>query len=130
MKKLAAVFALGMLFVSGCALHVTEESYARAGRGEYVLKYPGFNASKEAMRNNIILALQSRGWVIESKDLPIKARLKKIRQEAVASFDVSGDEIVVDTKGSVVDGSRPYVPNRYVENVIVSVRKFLMKNGG
>lgn len=128
MKKnisLAMIAALALLFSSGCALVIDEDNYAMAARGDYTLKYTGFDASKDSLHAKTIMALQDRGWTIESSGNPIKAKIEKLRQKAVASFTVEKNAITVDTKGSMVDGNKAYVPKRYVDNVMASVRKYL-----
>ena len=118
---------LSLIVLSGCAFYVSEDSYARAARNEYVMKFSAFDASKSILRSKVLRALEDRGWIVESDGDPIKAKLYEIRQTAVASFSVSDNSISVDTKGSMVDGNKPYVPVRYVNNVIASVRKYLDK---
>ncbi len=125
--NITLIFCLISL-VSGCALYVSEESYAMAGRNEYVLKYPGLEASKDSLHSKTLQALQSRGWYIENSGNPIKAKLTEVRQTAIASFSVSDNMVEVDTKGSMVDGNKPYVPKRYVDNVMASVRKLLSQS--
>lgn len=124
--NIALLFCLFAL-TSGCALYVSEESYAMAGRNEYVLKYPGLDASKDSLHSKVLQALQERGWYIESDGTPIKAKLTEMRQTAIASFTVSDNRVEVDTKGSVVDGNKPYVPKRYVDNVMATVRNLLKR---
>lgn len=125
LNKISAVLLAGTFLLSGCALYVSEDSYAMAARNEYTLKYFGLEASKETLRNKTFQALQDRGWIVESDGNPIKAKLIEMRQTAVASFNISDNSIYVDTKGSMVDGNKPYVPKRYVDNVIASVRSLL-----
>ncbi len=127
MKNYLSIALLSCLFVlaSGCALYVSEDSYAMAGRNEYVLKYPGLEASKDSLHSKVLQALQRRGWYIESDGNPIKAKLTEIRQTAIASFNISDNRVEVDTKGSMVDGNKPYVPKRYVDNVMATVRDLL-----
>ncbi len=125
-KKISTLLAVcALMLSSGCALYVSENSYAMAARGEYVLRYPGLNASKDTLHADVLKALQDRGWCIESTGNPIKANLIDMRQSAVGSFTVENNSITVDTKGSMVDGNKPYVPKRYVDNVLASVRKYL-----
>ena len=119
MKNYLSIALLSCLFVlaSGCALYVSEDSYAMAGRNEYV--------PKDSLHSKVLQALQRRGWYIESDGNPIKAKLTEIRQTAIASFNVSDNRVEVDTKGSMVDGNKPYVPKRYVDNVMATVRDLL-----
>ena len=88
MKNYLSIALLSCLFVlaSGCALYVSEDSYAMAGRNEYVLKYPGLEASKDSIHSKVLQALQRRGWYIESDGNPIKAKLTEIRQTAIADM--------------------------------------------
>lgn len=115
--------AAAALATASCAVVISDESYAMASRGETVQTYKGFNSSKEALHSATLMALQERGWTIIDSGNPIKARLKKLRQEANVSIEVKANELVVDTKGSLVDGSKAYVPVRYLNNLILTIRK-------
>lgn len=125
MLKFASLLFVSTLMLSGCALYVPEEDYAMAARNEYVLKYSGLEASKDSLHSKTLQALQERRWIIEDDGNPIKAKIVGLRKTTVASFDVSQNAISVDTKGSMVDGNKPFVPKRYVDNVMASVRKLL-----
>ena len=111
------------ILLAAAAVVISDESYAMASRGETVQTYKGFNSSKEALHSATLMALQERGWTIIDSGNPIKARLKKLRQEANVSIEVKANELVVDTKGSLVDGSKAYVPVRYLNNLILTIRK-------
>lgn len=125
MKKLLPkiLLAAAALATASCAVVISDESYAMASRGETVQTYKGFNSSKEALHSATLMALQERGWTIVDSGNPIKARLKKLRQEANVSIEVKANELVVDTKGSLVDGSKAYVPVRYLNNLVLTIRK-------
>ena len=107
MKKVfpKILLAAAALATASCAVVISDESYAMASRGETVQTYKGFNSSKEALHSATLMALQERGWTIIDSGNPIKARLKKLRQ------------------GSLVDGSKAYVPVRYLNNLILTIRK-------
>lgn len=124
-RSVVLLAVCAMVSLSGCALYVSGDSYAMAARNEYTLKYSGLDATKEKLHSKVLQALQDRGWTIESDGYPVKAKLVQIRQSAVASFSFADNVITVDTKGSMVDGNKPYVPRRYVDNVLASVRKYL-----
>lgn len=125
MKKVfpKILLAAAALATASCAVVISDESYAMASRGETVQTYKGFNSSKEALHSATLMALQERGWTIIDSGNPIKARLKKLRQEANVSIEVKANELIVDTKGSLVDGSKAYVPVRYLNNLILTIRK-------
>ena len=74
-----------------------------------------------------MLALAERGWIVTDTKDPIKARLSELRQEARISIKVKGDTLVVDTKGSLVDGNKAYVPLRYLNYLMSSVRKNVLR---
>ena len=98
-----------------------------ATRGETVQSYSGFGCSESALRNATLLALAERGWIVTDTKDPIKARLSELRQEARISIKVKGDTLVVDTKGSLVDGNKAYVPLRYLNYLMSSVRKNVLR---
>lgn len=125
MKKYLSIFTsfLTLVALSGCALYfIMQRGFQR---NEHVMNFSEFEASKSSLHNKILRALEDRSWVVESNGNPIKAKLYELGQTAVASFTVSDNSVSVDTKGSMVDGNKPYVPVRYVDNVIASVRKYL-----
>ncbi len=125
-NKIITIFVtIAIALTAGCSLYVSEDSYARAARGDFTLSYAGFEASKDSLHQKTLRALQDRGWTIESDGLPIKAKLHQLRQSACASFEISNNTISVNTKGSLVDNETPYVPKRYVDNVMASVRKYI-----
>ena len=95
-----------------------------ASQGETVMEYGGFGTDKNMLRNATLLALQQRGWTVTDTNNPIQARIDEIRQHPRLSIDVqSGDKIVIDTKGSLVDGDKAYVPMRYLGYLMESIRK-------
>lgn len=126
MLKFASALLVSALVLSGCALYVPEEDYAMAARNEYTLKYSGLEASKDSLHSKVLQALQERKWIVENDGNPIKAKISGMRKTTVASFDISNNAVSVDTKGSVVDGNKPFVPKRYVDNVMATVRKLLV----
>lgn len=128
MKKLSAILiAAFALFAAACSTIISDESYAMATRGETVQTYSGFGCSESALRNATLLALAERGWIVTDSKDPIKARLSELRQEARISIKVKGDTLSVDTKGSLVDGNKAYVPLRYLNYLIASVRKNVLR---
>ncbi len=130
MKKIITLvsFSLFALLFSACSTIISDESYAKATRGETVLEYGGFSCSKEALKNAVMLSLQERGWTIVDSNNPIKAQLVEFpRQNAKISIDVQKGKLVIDTKGSLVDGNKAYVPLRYLDYLLVSVRKHVMQ---
>ena len=68
----------------------------------------------------------SNGVVTDTNN-PIKARLSELRQEARISIQVKSGVLVVDTKGSLVDGNKAYVPLRYLNYLMASVRKNVLR---
>ena len=119
------LLVLTSLVLSACAFYVDEDSYAMAAQGQTSLTYSFAGADKALLQKAVVMALQERGWIVESNANPVKAKLDKGRHNAVASFAVSDNSIVVDTKGSMVDGNKPYVPKRYVDFVLKSVRSIV-----
>lgn len=124
-KLISAICLAGALFCAcGCSTYVSSESYAMASQGETVMEYGGFGTDKNMLRNATLLALQQRGWTVTDTNNPIQARIDEIRQHPRLSIDVqSGDKIVIDTKGSLVDGDKAYVPVRYLGYLMESIRK-------
>ncbi len=118
-----AASVLGM--VSGCAVYVPNEDYTMAATGNTTLKFSGFDSSKDDLQKAMLLALQQRGWALESDGNPIKAKFLGTRQTAKVSITVEKGSISIDTKGSMVDGNKPYVPSRYIDYLMSSVRKNL-----
>lgn len=94
-----------------------------ATRGDIVQTYSNFGCSEPVLRNATLLALQQCDWLITDMNNPIKAQLSKLRQEARISINIKGDKLVVDTKGSLVDGNKAYVPLRYLNYLMSSIRK-------
>lgn len=128
MRKIYAILiASAALLAASCSTIISDESYAMATRGETVQTFSGFGCSEAVLRNATLLALQERGWVVTDTNNPIKARLSKLRQEARISIQVKSGVLVVDTKGSLVDGNKAYVPLRYLEYLMASVRKNVLR---
>ena len=128
MKKIYVILiASAALLAASCSTIISDESYAMATRGETVQTYSGFGCSEAVLRNATLLALQERGWVVTDTNNPIKARLSELRQEARISIQVKSGVLVVDTKGSLVDGNKAYVPLRYLNYLMASVRKNVLR---
>ena len=119
------LLVLTSLVLSACAFYIDEDSYSMAAQGQYTLTYSFAGANKDALQKATVMALQDRGWIVESDANPVKAKLDRGRHNAVASFTISDNSISVDTKGSMVDGNKPYVPKRYVDFVMKSVRSIV-----
>ena len=126
-KIYAILIASAALLAASCSTIISDESYAMATRGETVQTYSGFGCSEAVLRNATLLALQERGWVVTDTNNPIKARLSELRQEARISIQVKSGVLVVDTKGSLVDGNKAYVPLRYLNYLMASVRKNVLR---
>ncbi len=125
MKKVLSyvLLVLSALTFSACATIISDESYKLAATGQTMVKYENFECSKETLRRATVFALQDRGWSITDNGNPIKARLNKLRQDARLSIDVKEGALWIETKGSLVDGSKAYVPVRYLNNLLVTIRK-------
>lgn len=119
------LFAIASLMLSACAFYIDQDSYEMAAQGKHTLTYSFAGADKALLQKATVMALQDRGWIVESDANPVKAKLDKGRHNAVASFAISDNSIVVDTSGSMVDGNKPYVPKRYVDFVMKSVRSIV-----
>ncbi len=114
---------LSAVVFSACATIISDESYQLAATGQTMVKYENFACSKETLKRATIYALQDRGWTISDGGNPIKARLNKLRQDARLSIQVKEGALWIETKGSLVDGTKAYVPVRYLNNLLVSIRK-------
>ena len=125
MKKVFAyiISVISILTFSACAVIISDESYSMAVHGQTMMKYENFNCSQETLRNATLLALEERGWIITDKNNPIKARLTKLRQDARLAIDVRPNSLWIETKGSLVDGNKAYVPISYLNNLLLSIRK-------
>ena len=125
MKKLIIyiLLAISTLSFSACSTIISDESYNMAITGQTVLKFGAFDCSTEKLRSATLIALADRGWTVTNTN-PIQARLKMLRQDARISIQINNDSSLwVDTKGSLVDGNKAYVPISYVNNLILSIRK-------
>ena len=117
------ISVISILTFSACAVIISDESYSMAVHGQTMTKYENFNCSQETLRNATLLALEERGWIITDKNNPIKARLTKLRQDARLAIDVRPNSLWIETKGSLVDGNKAYVPISYLNNLLLSIRK-------
>ena len=90
---------------------------------------PGLVVPKPSFATRLCLLSKSAagGWVVTDTNNPIKARLSELRQEARISIQVKSGVLVVDTKGSLVDGNKAYVPLRYLNYLMASVRKNVLR---
>ena len=97
----AAVAALAVAaFQTGCSTTTTRNSHAMAAQGNTKLTYDGFASNKTALKSAVVLALQQRKWTVVS----------------------AGDPVVAE-----INHGNPYVPIRYVDMLMKTVRRNLGK---
>ena len=126
MKKLlytaAAALMLASLFVqAGCSTTTRENSEAMAQKGQTTLAYQGIPGDKNDIKKAVLLSLGRRNWNIVSDGDPIVAQISNRGQNAKLSIEISDGKIVFETKGSNI-GGQPYVPIRYVDMLMKTVR--------
>lgn len=121
------ISACAVALLGACSTYINGESYALATQGHTQMEYSGFGCDQNTLRNATLLALSQRGWTTTDTNNPIQARISGMRQDARLSIDVQNDKLVIDTKGSLVDGNKAYVPMRYLNYLIMSVRENVLK---
>ncbi len=131
MKKTLCIFAATAALVlaafqTGCSTTTTRNSHAMAAQGNTKLTYDGFASNKTALKSAVVLALQQRKWTVVSAGDPVVAEINHGGQNAKVSVETSDGKIVFETKGSNIDGN-PYVPIRYVDMLMKTVRRNLGK---
>lgn len=95
-----------------------------AQAGQTQLAFQNLGASKASVRDALLTSLTLRKWSVLSDGDPIVAQISHGGQLAKISAAVSDGGIVFETKGSNINGS-PYVPIRYVDMLMKTVRKNL-----
>lgn len=118
-----AVAAAGLLIaLPACNTSTTDQSYEMAERGHTRLEYSGFFIPDAKLRECVLAALAERHWIVSEASGTIKARIERGEQMAVAAIDVKDGVVSIETKGSKISGT-PYVPMRYIDFLMKSVRK-------
>ena len=126
MKNILLYIASLLLILSTSACSsvvISNESYNMAIQGQTVLKYEGFNCSYETLKSATLLALEDRGWIVTNSNNPIQARITRLRVDARLSIQIKQNALWFETKGSLVDGNKAFVPIDYVNNLMLSIRK-------
>ncbi len=120
---LASVLCLG---VGACSTTTTSTSYNMAKQNQYVLRYEMGGKDAQAVKNAVISSLKARKWNVVSAEFPIKAQIDNRGQSAVVSITYENGILLVDTKGSTING-KSYVPIRYVDFLMKTVNKTLLR---
>lgn len=97
-----------------------------AAQGNTKLSYDGFMSDKATLKSAVVRSLQLRKWTVVSAGDPVVAEINHGGQNAKLSVDISDGKIVFETKGSNIDG-KPYVPIRYVDMLMKTVRNNIGK---
>lgn len=121
---LAALALAGVVFTSGCSTTTRRTGEQMAQAGQTQLAFQNLSASKASVRDALLTSLTLRKWSVLSDGDPIVAQISHGGQLAKISAAVSDGGIVFETKGSNINGS-PYVPIRYVDMLMKTVRKNL-----
>lgn len=118
---MATLALAGVVFTSGCSTTTRRTGEQMAQAGQTQLAFKNLGASKASVRDALLTSLSLRKWNILSDGDPIVAQISHGGQLAKISATVSDGAIVFETKGSNIGGS-PYVPIRYVDMLMKTVR--------
>lgn len=118
---MATLALAGVVFTSGCSTTTRRTGEQMAQAGQTQLAFKNLGASKASVRDSLLTSLSLRKWNILSDGDPIVAQISHGGQLAKISATVSDGSIVFETKGSNIGGS-PYVPIRYVDMLMKTVR--------
>ena len=128
MKKSVILFLVvsltSILFTSACSTSTTTTGYTMAKNNQTVLTYYTMGKNSETVKDAILYALTMRKWTILNYNYPITAQLNHRGQFAKLSITYADNKIVIETKGSTIDGEA-YVPIRFVDFLIKTVYKKL-----
>lgn len=128
MKTIKILFSVMLtsflLMTASCTTTTTDNSYKMAEAGHTVLTYSALDKDANAVKRAMLMALQGRHWVITNSEYPITAHLNHRGQSAKISVSYSNGNILVETKGSTIDGKK-YVPIRYIDFLMKSAYKYL-----
>lgn len=119
---LASALCLG---VCACSTTTTSTGYNMAKQNQYVLRYEMGGKDAQAVKNAVVSSLRARKWNVISAEYPIKAKIDNRGQSAVVSITYENGVLLIDTKGSTIDGTG-YVPIRYVDFLMKTVNKTLL----
>ncbi len=123
------ISALSLVFlvtIWGCTTTTTDNSIQMAKSGNTVLTYNAIDKSADDVKHAMLLALQGRHWTITNTNFPITAQISNRGQLAKVSITFANGSILIDTKGSNIDGEK-YVPLRYVDFLMKTAYKYLKK---
>lgn len=124
-KSLFAIFCALCLLLGACASHTTQRGVELASQGKTSLEFSGFDSDAKELHSCLLAALQERRWAVLDSGNPVKAEIHNADQHASVSIKVEDDKLVFDTKGSFLDVKGPYVPLRYIDYLMQSVRRNL-----
>ncbi len=125
-KIIYCILLSSMCFLlCNCFLIRSYTGESRAKKGDTINIYSGFSANTDDLKKALIVSLRERSWNITyNQGNTVIANKNYKNQNAKINCTIYDSKLVIDTKGSTVFG-RPYIPERYLNFLMKSVRKNL-----